>query len=227
MTARLTSWSSSALTSFRSNRSTAGGPEGWLLGWWGLPAARVGAAGLRPPAAAPEAQATGTQVDRRTAQTAAARAPGSADGVARREPQPRLRPGRCPVRRRALWSGGGEGWSGMAGYGAGTSGGRPGPGTSPGRGRATVLVATVFISAARGRHPSPAGVVDNSRSERSQGGRLPAQGLPGRCGWPVCYLARNSSCKPHSVLPVPDHRPDRASSPCSTGRVQGQQPIEG
>src|SRR5947209_8410293 len=32
---------------------------------------------------------------------------------------------------------------------------------------------------------------------------------------------------PHSVLAWPAHRPARSSCPASTGRVQGQQPIEG
>ena len=36
-----------------------------------------------------------------------------------------------------------------------------------------------------------------------------------------------SSCSPHSVLSLPDHRPARGSSPSRTARVQGQQPMEG
>ena len=36
-----------------------------------------------------------------------------------------------------------------------------------------------------------------------------------------------SAWSPHSVLSVPGHRPARASSPVSTGRVQGAHPIEG
>jgi len=37
----------------------------------------------------------------------------------------------------------------------------------------------------------------------------------------------SSEWRPHSVLAWPAHRPARSSSPWATGRVQGQQPIEG
>ena len=36
-----------------------------------------------------------------------------------------------------------------------------------------------------------------------------------------------SACRPHSVLDWPDQRPARGSSPGATGRVHGQQPIDG
>ena len=35
------------------------------------------------------------------------------------------------------------------------------------------------------------------------------------------------TCNPHSVLALPAQRPPRRSSPGATGRVQGQQPIDG
>ncbi len=38
---------------------------------------------------------------------------------------------------------------------------------------------------------------------------------------------RAQECRPHSSLSLPAHRPARGSSPSETGRVQGQQPIDG
>ncbi len=37
--------------------------------------------------------------------------------------------------------------------------------------------------------------------------------------------ARQEVCNPHSVFGIPLHRPARSSSPHSTGRVQGRQPM--
>ena len=38
---------------------------------------------------------------------------------------------------------------------------------------------------------------------------------------------RDQTCRPHSVLPVPAHRPERGSAPGSTRSVQVRQPIDG
>ncbi len=48
-----------------------------------------------------------------------------------------------------------------------------------------------------------------------------------RAARPALGQGSGQPCKPHSVLPVPDQRPARASSPSRTGRVHGQQPIDG
>ena len=52
-----------------------------------------------------------------------------------------------------------------------------------------------------------------------------------RCGGPVgsaaVRVSSGQTWMPHSVLPVPDQRPARGSSPGATRRVQGAQPIEG
>ena len=43
--------------------------------------------------------------------------------------------------------------------------------------------------------------------------------------WPT--LRSGQTCRPHSVLVDPAHRPERGSSPGATRRVHGAQPIEG
>lgn len=54
----------------------------------------------------------------------------------------------------------------------------------------------------------------------------------GWCGW-VARQRRSgrgqtrSVWRPHSVLSVPAHRPDRGSAPAATGKVQGRHPTEG
>ena len=60
-----------------------------------------------------------------------------------------------------------------------------------------------------GRRPRVLGPVGNGDERGMAGGR------------------QGQTWMPHSVLPVPAHRPDRGSAPASTRIVQVRQPIDG
>lgn len=45
-------------------------------------------------------------------------------------------------------------------------------------------------------------------------------------GMPSCSAERPQRCSPHSVFPVPLHRPDRGCAPRLTGVVVGAHPID-
>ena len=50
---------------------------------------------------------------------------------------------------------------------------------------------------------------------------------PGRQPGFVRMFGAQASCRPHSVLSRPAHRPDRGSSPGATFDVHGMQPMDG
>ena len=61
------------------------------------------------------------------------------------------------------------------------------------------------------------------RGDRCPGSRVPAAVRDGNQGRRRCQAV----WIPHSVLPVPVHRPLRGSAPGATGSVQVAQPIDG
>jgi hypothetical protein len=78
------------------------------------------------------------------------------------------------------------------------------------------------------RRQSGNGKVNGLETSTKRDGTPAPRGHPSRTSPPgESPASAQESCSPHSVLSRSAHRPARASSPSATGRVHGQQPMDG